>query len=158
MPFVSWYHHFPHHTAKPYLIVCCQASLHLLAPWIIQFSPPVCKLHMHITVTNTSNHTGILQPWVSDSSESQQQPAACLSEWHLDTCSSRPWASQGAHLSCHGEGENRRELYRSQSRATDYRNSFQDITRDVRMPKLSFSKMRFYEIKDFMPNMKRPRR
>ncbi|XP_036969481.1 regulator of G-protein signaling 21-like [Acanthopagrus latus] len=50
------------------------------------------------------------------------------------------------------------ELYRSQSQATDYWNSFEDITRDVRMPKLSFSKIRFYEIKDFMPNMKRPRR
>lgn len=34
----------------------------------------------------------------------------------------------------------------------------EDITRDVKMPKLLFSKIRFYEIKDLMQNVKRPRR
>ncbi|XP_035509680.1 regulator of G-protein signaling 21 [Morone saxatilis] len=42
--------------------------------------------------------------------------------------------------------------------AKDYCNSLEDKTRDVKMPKLLFSKIRFYEIKDLMQNVKRPRR
>ncbi|XP_040896449.1 regulator of G-protein signaling 21 [Toxotes jaculatrix] len=41
---------------------------------------------------------------------------------------------------------------------TEHCNTSGDNNRDVKMPKLLFSKIRFYEIRDLMQNMKRPRR
>ncbi|XP_026179212.1 regulator of G-protein signaling 21-like isoform X1 [Mastacembelus armatus] len=46
-------------------------------------------------------------------------------------------------------------FYRHHSRRLD---SSENIDRDVKMPKLLFSKIRFYEIRDFMQNVKRSRR
>ncbi|XP_026179213.1 regulator of G-protein signaling 21-like isoform X2 [Mastacembelus armatus] len=45
-------------------------------------------------------------------------------------------------------------FYRHHSRRLD---SSENIDRDVKMPKLLFSKIRFYEIRDFMQNVKRSR-
>lgn len=75
------------------------------------------------------------------------------------TCTSRPTASQVLHLFQirASAGGNIRTLF-VDSATLDCWSSTEDKYRDVKMPKLLFSKVRFSELKDLMQNVKRPKR
>lgn len=159
MYFVSLYHLFNCHTSG------CWLQHFIRHPFTSGHLESPLNNSLFLVCLQTSSYCDreVLSCWnftvVSHRQQqlSLQQLAVCLSKRHSDTCTSKPWASQELHLSCRikSEGGENSTVYRHR---TDYDNSLEDITRNVKMPKLLFSRIRFYEIKDLMQNVKRPRR